>query len=275
MSGVERGDETPAERAGSLPARRVTINQLIGYNVTFLRRAAGLTQDALGKRLGWSGSSVSAAERSWEGVRVRKFDADEIVKIAAALGVPVLALLLPPPDAGTAVDYSFDFGAGAAVGVAELLANVAPSYGRETPALAAFRERLIALGASNSRYGYDPVADAVVEEILLRARWEADNMLIKARGASEEVTWTARQRAEALELEARERHRQALGSLGETREQLEKRVDDLRAFEREYRSRLLAYLESQIRDLKAGGDAAFPAPGPSDDDLGAPGGGQA
>jgi hypothetical protein len=36
------------------------------------------------------------------------------------------------------------------------------------------------------------------------------------------------------------------------REELERRVDDLRAFEREYRSRLKAYLEGQMRDLEAG-----------------------
>ena len=34
-----------------------------------------------------------------------------------------------------------------------------------------------------------------------------------------------------------------------THEELTRRVDDLRAFEREYRSRLTAYLEGQLRDL--------------------------
>ena len=56
----------------------------------------------------------------------------------------------------------------------------------------------------------------------------------------------------ALELDAQERHRQAMGSLVQTREELERRVDDLRAFEREYRSRLQAWLEGQVRDLLAG-----------------------
>jgi hypothetical protein len=36
------------------------------------------------------------------------------------------------------------------------------------------------------------------------------------------------------------------------REELERRVDDLRAFEREYRSRFKAYLEGLLRDLEAG-----------------------
>jgi len=43
-----------------------------------------------------------------------------------------------------------------------------------------------------------------------------------------------------------------MGSLVQQREELERRVDDLRAFEREYRSRLKAYLEGQLRDLEAG-----------------------
>lgn len=45
------------------------------------------------------------------------------------------------------------------------------------------------------------------------------------------------------------------------REALERRVDDLRAFEREYRSRLKEYLEGQIRDLDAGASdfRAYPA----------------
>jgi cell division septum initiation protein DivIVA len=43
-----------------------------------------------------------------------------------------------------------------------------------------------------------------------------------------------------------------MGTLVQQREELERRVDDLRAFEREYRSRLRAYLEGQLRDLDAG-----------------------
>lgn len=80
------------------PGRRVTANMLVGYNIAFFRQAAGLTQEQLGERLGWTNVAVSAAERSWDGKRVRKFDADEIIAIAQALGVPSTALLLPPLD---------------------------------------------------------------------------------------------------------------------------------------------------------------------------------
>jgi DivIVA domain-containing protein len=98
------------------------------------------------------------------------------------------------------------------------------------------------------------IADArrEADETLGRARREADEVLTKARRQAEPITGDARARAESLERDAQERHRQAMGSLVQTREELERRVDDLRAFEREYRSRLKAYLEGQLRDLEAG-----------------------
>ncbi len=98
------------------------------------------------------------------------------------------------------------------------------------------------------------IADArrEADETLGRARREADDILGKARRQAEQITSDARARAESLERDAQERHRQAMGSLVQQREELERRVDDLRAFEREYRSRLKAYLEGQMRDLEAG-----------------------
>src|SRR5580700_2092380 len=111
------------------------------------------------------------------------------------------------------------------------------------------------------------IADArrEADETLGRARREADEILTKARRQSEQITSDARARAESLERDAQERHRQAMGSLVQSREELERRVDDLRAFEREYRSRLKAYLEGQLRDLEAGvtDSGTFPAMPPA------------
>jgi len=109
------------------------------------------------------------------------------------------------------------------------------------------------------------IADArrEADETLGRARREADEVLTEARRHAEQITGDARARAESLERDAQERHRQAMGSLVQQREELERRVDDLRAFEREYRSRLKAYLEGQLRDLEAGAadSGVFPAVG--------------
>jgi DivIVA domain-containing protein len=104
------------------------------------------------------------------------------------------------------------------------------------------------------------LAQQTADQAIADARREADETLSRA-AVSEQITSDARARAESLERDAQERHRQAMGSLVQSREELERRVDDLRAFEREYRSRLKAYLEGQLRDLEAGAadSGVFPA----------------
>ncbi len=60
----------------------------------------------------------------------------------------------------------------------------------------------------------------------------------------------AREHAQRLVREAEEKQRQTLGSLEQERSLLERKIDELRAFEREYRSRLKSYLEGQLRELE-------------------------
>ncbi|HZR54780.1 MAG TPA: DivIVA domain-containing protein [Streptosporangiaceae bacterium] len=95
------------------------------------------------------------------------------------------------------------------------------------------------------------VADARREasETLGQARREAGDILSKARRQAEQIASDARARSESLDRDAQERHRQALGSLIKQREELERKVDDLRTFERECRTRLMAYLQGQLRTL--------------------------
>jgi DivIVA domain-containing protein len=65
------------------------------------------------------------------------------------------------------------------------------------------------------------------------------------------IVGDAREHAARLVREAEEKQRQTLGSLEQERSLLERKIDELRAFEREYRSRLKSYLEGQLRDLEA------------------------
>jgi transcriptional regulator with XRE-family HTH domain len=223
------GQQPAGHAAGALPHRRVTANMLVSYNLAHFRKAAGLTQKQLGAALGgWSEASVSVAERGWDGRRIRKFDADEITRIAVVLGIPAFALLLPPEDAGTAVDYLFDVGADRLIVLEGILREVLPAYEGDTPAMAAFRERVLALGTT----GF------------------AEPGITEAR----QIVADARARAESLDRDAQERHRQAMRDLLPQHEALQRRVDDLRAFEREYRLRLLALVEEQARQLRADAD---------------------
>ena len=256
-------------READLPERKVTINQLVGHNLACYRKAAGLTQEELGKRLGgWTKVAVSAAERSWDGRRVRKFDADELMALATALGVPITAFFLPPEDAGTGVRYVLD-GPGFPDLISLLPGTTPPRDGDSRP-MQAYRKRLMALGAREDTTGASYVESAeqrrkslfpkewrVQEVQRFRKAIRDEEVAERTVRVVEEILAEALERAQALERDAEDRHRQAVGSLVEQREYLERRVDDLRAFEREYRSRLVAYLEGQLSDLKVGStDAA-------------------
>jgi DivIVA domain-containing protein len=109
------------------------------------------------------------------------------------------------------------------------------------------------------------------EQLLADARGKSDSMVNEARTRAETMLNDARTRAETLERQARDKstslerdaqrkHTEIIGSISQEKATLEKKIDELRTFEREYRTRLKTYLESQLRDLDGRGSAA-PAEG--------------
>jgi DivIVA domain-containing protein len=104
-------------------------------------------------------------------------------------------------------------------------------------------------------------ARAEAEQVRTGSRSEADATLSRARAEAERTLATARDQAVQLEQQAAAKVQAATGDLEERRRLLETRIDELHAFEREYRTRLRAYLENQLREL-----ASRTAP---DDDGGA------
>ena len=177
----------PAAGRTGLPERRITVNQLVAYNMAAFRKAAGLGQQEFGGPLGWSPASVSAAERSWDGKRIKKFDADEIVQIAAVLGVPLAALFLPPEDHGTAVQYVLHFGGKKVKNLDDLLPLALPGFGGDSPAMDAYRKRVIAAGASGLEVDNLETARRVLE----LAQRTADEAIGMARGEADQ-TWGGR-----------------------------------------------------------------------------------
>ncbi|WP_341716891.1 DivIVA domain-containing protein [Micromonospora sp. FIMYZ51] len=97
------------------------------------------------------------------------------------------------------------------------------------------------------------MAQRTADDHVSDARREADQLLSEARSKAEEVTREARAKADALERDARQRHQEAMGGLDAKRTALSKHIEELKQFEREYRTRLKAYLESQLRDLDGRG----------------------
>jgi DivIVA domain-containing protein len=109
------------------------------------------------------------------------------------------------------------------------------------------------------------------EQLLSEARTKADSMVNEARSRAETMLNDARTRAETLERQARDKastlerdaqrkHNETITLIEQQKTGLEKKIDELRTFEREYRTRLKTYLESQLRDLEGRGSAA-PADG--------------
>jgi DivIVA domain-containing protein len=92
--------------------------------------------------------------------------------------------------------------------------------------------------------------------ILAMAQRTADEHIAEARTQADRIIGEARTRAEQLKREAEDKHRQTIGSLETERSGLERKVEQLRAFEREYRGRLKSYHQGQLRELEGKGTEA-------------------
>ncbi|MEU2718649.1 DivIVA domain-containing protein [Streptomyces sp. NPDC007205] len=106
------------------------------------------------------------------------------------------------------------------------------------------------------------LAQQTADQAIAEARSEANKILGEARIRAEDIERDASARADALERDAQDKHRAVIGSLESARATLERKIEDLRGFERDYRSRLKSYLESQLRHLELQDDAPPPPPPP-------------
>ncbi|XIE78195.1 DivIVA domain-containing protein [Streptomyces sp. SBR177] len=104
------------------------------------------------------------------------------------------------------------------------------------------------------------LAQQTADQAIAEARSEANKIVGEARSRAEGLERDARAKADALERDAQEKHRVAMGSLESARATLERKVEDLRGFEREYRTRLKSYLESQLRRLETQADDSLAPP---------------
>jgi DivIVA domain-containing protein len=102
------------------------------------------------------------------------------------------------------------------------------------------------------------LAQRTADEAVSEARSKSDRIINEARGQADKMLSEARSRSEVMDREGRERQQAMVGSLEQQRVDLERQVENLRAFEREYRTRLKSYLESQLRDLDVRGDDVGP-----------------
>ena len=91
----------------------------------------------------------------------------------------------------------------------------------------------------------------VATGILALAQRTAEDHLAAAREEAEQLRGDARREVEEIQRDAEQQRRTQLGSLQAEHSKLERTIESLRTFEREYRSRLRAYLDAQLHELDA------------------------
>ncbi|MDQ0864348.1 DivIVA domain-containing protein [Arthrobacter globiformis] len=99
--------------------------------------------------------------------------------------------------------------------------------------------------------------------LLAMAQQMHDRHVAEGQQQRDKIIAEAQIEASSLVNDAQEKSRKILGALEQQRSVLERKVEQLRGFERDYRSRLKAYIEGQLRDLDARGSVAAPEVGES------------
>ncbi|XAS68979.1 DivIVA domain-containing protein [Micrococcaceae bacterium Sec5.7] len=101
--------------------------------------------------------------------------------------------------------------------------------------------------------------------LLAMAQQMHDRHVADGQAQKDKIIAEAQIEASSLVNDAQEKSRKTLGALEQQRSVLERKVEQLRGFERDYRSRLKAYIEGQLRDLDARGSVAAPEGGANAD----------
>ncbi|MCW2836148.1 MAG: DivIVA family protein [Marmoricola sp.] len=190
--------------------------------------------------------------------RLLKENDDLGSKLAAATGNAPAAASTPAPGdkaagkSGTAADKPTDASGSAAPSETIKVVTAAEA---SSAAL-----RLLELATKNSD---EVVAEAKqeAEQIVGTARTEAERLESDTKTRTEALEQEARARAQNLDAETEAKRSELLGAIEQEKARLDGEVDTLRAFEREYRSRLKSYFTEQLQALDGlgeGGEVADP-----------------
>ncbi len=127
--------------------------------------------------------------------------------------------------------------------------------------------------ASNAAARLLEIATRNADELVEEAKNEADKIVGEARTKAERLESESKSKADRLEADARtrsqmldsetsERRQQMFGDLEKERDKLNAEVENLRSFEREYRSRLKSYFSQQLEALNGSDETAAPSEEP-------------
>ncbi|MCL2467525.1 MAG: DivIVA domain-containing protein [Micrococcales bacterium] len=101
----------------------------------------------------------------------------------------------------------------------------------------------------------DDTTPESAQGLLAMAQKVHDDYVSSGKQEGDRVVSDARMRADQIISEAEESSKRTLGALEQERSLLERKIDELRVFERDYRTRLKSYLENLLGDLDSRGSA--------------------
>jgi cell division septum initiation protein DivIVA len=93
------------------------------------------------------------------------------------------------------------------------------------------------------------VAQQTADRLTSNAKDEADSIISAAHTRAKAILDKAQSKADDLQADAEQKHSETTGTINQQRVVLEGRLEQLRSFEREYRTRLTAYLDSWLEEL--------------------------
>lgn len=128
---------------------------------------------------------------------------------------------------------------------------------RTVPEASGAAARLLEIAAQNADQLVNEAHDEA-DKVIGEARTKAERLHSEAKAKSEQLDADSRSRSERLESEVTERRQELFGQLEHDRDSLAGELEDLRAFEREYRSRLKSYFKSQLQTLEGNTDGEPP-----------------
>ena len=141
---------------------------------------------------------------------------------------------------------------------------VAPSAGPQTirvetvPEASNAAARLLEIATRNADELVEAAKDDA-DKIIGEARTKAERLESESKVKADRLESDARTRAQMLDSETAERRQQMFGELERERDKLNSEVETLRAFEREYRSRLKSYFTQQLEALKGSSETSAPS----------------
>jgi pyruvate/2-oxoglutarate dehydrogenase complex dihydrolipoamide acyltransferase (E2) component len=93
------------------------------------------------------------------------------------------------------------------------------------------------------------VAQQTADRLTSNAKDEARSIVSAANTRAKAILDEAQSKADHLQADAEQKHSETMGTIDQQRVVLEGRLEQLRSLEREYRSKLTAYLESRLEEL--------------------------